>query len=71
MKAEKSEDLILRVYNLSNEPQTAELKFNKNIKQASVVRLDERVVKKLAMGDNSVEIFCKPHEIITVQMKIK
>ena len=77
-KSEEGKDLIVRVYNISPEPQKAKLKFYEEIsmKNASIVNLleenpENEIKAKINLLDsNNVELSIEPHVIATIRIDL-
>lgn len=78
-KSETREDLIIRVYNISNDSQDGELNFYEGfqIKEASIVNLLEEepinVIKAKIneINNNSIKICIDPHVIATLKIEFE
>jgi len=77
-KSEEGNDLIVRVYNISPEPQKASLKFYEgiSIKNASIVNfLEEKPENEIKAeiilhNENILKLSIEPHVIATIRMKL-
>ena len=77
-KSEEGKELIVRVYNISPEPQKANLKFYEglSIKNASIVNfLEEKpeneIKAKINLLDgNNIELSIDPHVIVTIRIDL-
>lgn len=67
-KAENDDNLILRLYNISEEMQLATVKLNKLIKEVELVNLNEDFINKLDLSNNKVEVKFNPKEIVTIKL---
>ena len=78
-KSETSDDLIIRVYNISSSPEKGSLKLFKEISilEANIVNLLEEQPKReikasvKLLDPNTLNISLKPHVIATCKIKIK
>lgn len=64
--AEAGERLILRFYNISNQPVDARIGFNKPLKAVALTNLKEEPVKQLDIRNNNIYFNVSPHRIITI-----
>lgn len=68
-KAEKEDALVVRLYNTKEETKSANIVFNKNIKIAKLVNLNEKELESVSIDNNSVSIECTMNQVKTILVK--
>lgn len=69
-KAEKSDDLVIRLYNESDHEVTTQIALNYPVKRAFACTLDEKPIEEISCTENKVEAAFKPWQINTILMQI-
>jgi alpha-mannosidase len=70
-KAEKSDALVLRVFEHANARATATISFGVPVKSARLVNLMEEGGEPVAVRGNSVTLQLKPFEIATLLLEVE
>ncbi|MBI2626446.1 MAG: hypothetical protein HYW69_02550, partial [Candidatus Nealsonbacteria bacterium] len=70
-KAEEKEWLVLRVFSLESEAQKAEIKFAKDIVNAYLLNLEEKIQDHLELTGNGISFSIKPFQIVTLGIEFK
>jgi len=72
-KAERTDDLIIRLWNISSFETTGKVKLYKNIKQAKSVNLnEEEISEKLKLvSSDTIELKFKPFQIRTLKITLE
>lgn len=65
-KAEKEDALVVRFYNTKEELKKANIKFNKELKGAKLVNLNEKELDSISINNNCVNIECKMNQVKTI-----
>ncbi|GKZ07349.1 glycoside hydrolase family 38 C-terminal domain-containing protein [Paraclostridium bifermentans] len=65
-KAEKEDALVVRFYNTKEELKKANIKFNKELKGAKLVNLNEKELDSISINNNFVNIECKMNQVKTI-----
>lgn len=68
-KAEKEEALVVRFYNSKEETKSANIVFNKNIKTAKWINLNEKELESISIDNNSVNVECLMNQVKTILVK--
>lgn len=68
-KAEKEEGLIIRMYNPNEYEESTNLLFDRSIKEAVKVNLNERKIEKINIEDNSIKVKCRKNQVQTILIK--
>ncbi|MCG8569318.1 MAG: alpha-mannosidase [Spirochaetes bacterium] len=68
-KAEKTDKVIIRLYEAHNKRSQLKLSFYQNIKTVTLVNLMEKEIKPLNFDQNVVELAIKPFEIVTLSIE--
>ena len=69
-KAENDDAVIVRVFNVSGKSIEARLKFFRHVEEAWIVDFNEESISKAKHEGNLVNIELRPHEIVTVKVKL-
>lgn len=69
-KAERSNSIIVRLYECHNSRGTAELHCIRNPRGASLCDLEENAIADLELSDGAVRFSYKPFEIITIELQV-
>ena len=68
-KAEDRDTLIFRFYNPTQDEQTTQIAFFKNIKNAYLCNLNEERINELAVDENKLEFTAQKGKIITIELE--
>ncbi|MEJ9210071.1 mannosylglycerate hydrolase [Bacillus smithii] len=68
-KAEKDDQLVLRIYNPTDTLKIASFEMNGSLKQAYTANLNEKPMESLEAKDNKVETRIKPNQVKTILFK--
>ncbi|EMJ6347470.1 TPA: mannosylglycerate hydrolase [Clostridioides difficile] len=68
-KAEKQEALVVRFYNSKEETKSANIVFNKNIKTAKWINLNEKELESISIDNNFVNVECLMNQVKTILVK--
>lgn len=68
-KSEDESGFILRIYNPTEKNIAGEIRFHWNIKEASLVTLEEELINSIDFEYNLVRILLEPKKIITLKLK--
>ena len=67
-KAERTEAIILRFYNTTDEPVEGVVSFGNEVGAVNLVNLNEEFQRELASATNTVKIAVKPKQIVTLEV---
>ena len=67
--AEKEDSLVVRFYNSKEETKSANIVFNKNIKTAKWINLNEKELESISIDNNSVNVECLMNQVKTILVK--
>lgn len=68
-KAEKGDQLVLRIYNPTDTSKIASFEMNGSLKQAYTANLNEKPLELLEGVDNKVQTRIKPNQVKTILFK--
>jgi mannosylglycerate hydrolase len=69
-RAEDDCSTILRFYEVTSKPCTAQIEVKKDYREAWITNLNEENTKKILIENGKIEVPVKAHEIITIKLKI-
>lgn len=70
-KAESGDEMIIRLYNISERQVTGKLSAFKRVEKAMIVNLLEEPIEEMPVSCNSITFQVKKHQIITLKIRLE